>query len=49
MVCKHVDEALKKINELGKKAIETNSSLYGNLGPYVKYETANECISLMSK
>jgi hypothetical protein len=47
MVCKHVNEALKKIKELGDEVRAENSPLYGYEGPYVKYETTNEYMNTM--
>jgi len=49
MVCKHVNEALKKIGSLGDEVRGENYPLYGNLGPLVKYDTAKDCINTMSR
>ena len=49
MVCKHVNEALKKIGSLGDEANNKNSPLYGGLGPYVKYETAQTYLDAMER
>jgi chromosome segregation ATPase len=47
MVCKHIGETLKKIDELGNKIRSTDLSLYEKLGPYVKYEVADEHLNFL--
>ncbi|RHZ35420.1 hypothetical protein [endosymbiont GvMRE of Glomus versiforme] len=47
MVCKHIAEALKKIDELGKKLRSTDPSLYEKLGPYVEYEMADKQLNFL--
>lgn len=49
MVCKHIAEALNKIDELGKKLRSTDPSLYEKLGPYVKYEIADKHLNFLVK
>lgn len=49
MVCKHANEALKKIGSLGDEVRNEDSPLYGYEGPYVKYETANQHMDTMVK
>ena len=47
MVCKHIAEALKKIDELGSKLRSTDPSLYEKLGPYVEYEMADKQLNFL--
>jgi len=47
MVCKHIAEALKKIDELGDKLRSTDLSLYEKLGPYVGYESADKQLNFL--
>jgi hypothetical protein len=54
MVCKHVNEALTKIGNLGDKLREEHSPLSGNPlyeheGPYVKHEVANDYLNIISR